>query len=163
MHAAKRELLEIWVGAAIILAIVAVTALIFGPTPLGDGSYEVSARFSRADGLRVGSTVQAAGVPVGKVQALRLDENYRAVATLKIDSGVVLDSDATASIVTDGLFGDKFIQLDVGAGDREIGNGEEITYTEDALVLDDLLELIIGRARQARASAAGAGEEDPGK
>ena len=126
------------------------------PDPL----YYITARFNRADGIKIGRLVRAAGVDVGQIEKLRLDENFRAVAVLRINSGVVLDTDATASIVTDGLFGSKFVQLDVGAGDEVIGNGQEIAFTEDSLVLDDLLELIISRARQARAGASGGATEN---
>lgn len=159
MNAAKREIFETWIGAAIIAGLVVFVSLVFGPNRFSDGTYEITARFSRADGLSTGSIVRAAGVPVGKVEELRLDENFRATAVLSIDNGVELDSDATASIVTDGLFGKKFIQLDVGAGDVIIGAGQEILYTEDSLVLDDLLELIISRAKQARPGTGGAATE----
>ncbi len=160
MNAAKRENFEIWIGAAISIALIVVVSLVFSPARLGAGSYEVTARFNRADGIKIGSLVRAAGVDVGQIEKLRLDENFRAVAVLRINSGVLLDTDATASIVTDGLFGSKFVQLDVGAGDEVIGNGQEIAFTEDSLVLDDLLELIISRARQARAGASGGATEN---
>ena len=150
MNAAKREILETWIGAAMSAGLIFVIVLVFGPFRFGDNSYEVIARFSRADGLAVGSMVRAAGVPVGQIEELRLDENFRAVAVLRIDKGVELDTEATASIVTDGLFGQKFIQLDGGGSDAVIGNGQEIAFTEDSLVLEDLLELIISRAKQAR-------------
>ena len=117
------------------------------PSGFSDGNYSITARFSRADGLSTGGMVRAAGVPVGQIEELRLDENFRAVVVLRIDDGVVLDSEATASIVTDGLFGQKFIQLDIGGSDAVIGEGEEIIFTEDSLVLEDLLELIISRAK----------------
>ena len=110
MNATKREILETWIGAAIAASLVLIVVLVFGPSRFDDGNYEVSARFGRADGLAAGSTVRAAGVPVGEIKELRLDENFRAIAVLRIEDGVVLDTDATASIVTDGLFGKKFIR-----------------------------------------------------
>lgn len=159
MNAAKRELLEIWTGAAIIAAIVVIVVLTFGPNRFGDGTYDITARFNRADGLAPGSLVQAAGVPVGTIKELRLDKDFRALAVLEIDRAVELDSDATAAIVTDGLFGQKFIQLDIGGGEQLLGDGQEIAYTEDSLVLDDLLDLIISRARQARSGGGDNGTE----
>jgi phospholipid/cholesterol/gamma-HCH transport system substrate-binding protein len=160
MNAAKREIFETWIGAAMIVGLVAIVFLIFGPNRFNDSTYEITARFSRADGLSTGSIVRAAGVPVGKVEELRLDKNFRATAVLSIDKGVELDSDATASIVTDGLFGQKFIQLDIGAGEAIIGAGQEIAFTEDSLVLDDLLGLIISRAKQSRTKSGGAATEN---
>lgn len=150
MNAAKREIFEIWIGAAMIAGLAGLVLVVFGPNRFSDGTYEITASFSRADGLSAGSIVQAAGVPVGKVKELRLDQNFRVTAVLRIANGVELDSDATASIVTDGLFGQKFILLDIGGGETIIGAGQEILYTEDSLVLDDLLELIISRAKQTR-------------
>ncbi|MDH3738492.1 MAG: MlaD family protein [Alphaproteobacteria bacterium] len=161
MNAAKRDIYETWIGAAIITALVLVVALVFGPNRLSDGSYSITARFSRADGLSTGGMVRAAGVPVGEIEELRLDDNFRAVIVLRLDDGVVLDSDATASIVTDGLFGQKFIQLDIGGSDAVIGEGQEITFTEDSLVLEDLLELIISRAKQVRRSRDAPTESQP--
>lgn len=155
MNAAKREIFEIWIGAGIVTVLVLFMVFVFGPNRLSDGSYNITARFSRADGLSAGGMVRAAGVPVGQIEQLRLDGDFRAVVELRIDDGVVLDSDATASIVTDGLFGQKFIQLDIGGSDAIIGAGQEITFTEDSLVLEDLLELIISRAKQVRGGTGG--------
>lgn len=150
MNAAKREMYEIWIGAGIVTVLVLVVVLVFGVNGLSDGNYQISARFSRADGLSTGGMVRAAGIPVGQIEELHLDEDFRAIVVLRIDDGVVLDTEATASIVTDGLFGQKFIQLDIGGSDEVIGEGQEIIFTEDSLVLEDLLELIISRAKQVR-------------
>ncbi len=159
MSAAKREIFEIWIGAGVVTALVLFVMLIFGLNGGGDGKYDVTARFSRADGLSTGGMVRAAGVPVGWIEELRLDDNFRAVTVLRIDRSVVLDADATASIVTDGLFGQKFIQLDIGGSDTIIGDGQEITFTEDSLVLEDLLELIISRAKQVRRNSSSTTKE----
>ena len=153
MNAAKRAIFEPWIGAGIITGLVVIVLLIFAPGGFAKDSYEITARFNRADGIKVGDTVWAAGVPVGRIEELRLDENFRVVVLLRIDNDVVLDTDATASIITDGLFGEKFIQLDIGGGDAVIGAGKEISYTESSLVLEDLLELIISRAKQVRRRA----------
>jgi len=158
MNAAKREIFEAWIGVAIITALVAIVILVFARSGFSDGSYEITARFNRADGISTGSIVRFAGVPVGQVEELRLDENFRAIAVLRIDDVVELDTDATASIETDGLFGQKFIQLDIGGGDP-LGEGQEITFTEDSLVLEDLLALIISRAKQVRKCASCAATE----
>ncbi len=159
MNAAKREIYETWIGAGIVAILVLIVVLVFGPGSLRDGSYQILARFSQADGLSTGGMVRAAGVPVGQITELRLDENFRAIVVLDIDNDVVLDAEATASIVTDGLFGQKFIQLDIGGSDAVIGEGQEIAFTEDSLVLEDLLELIISQAKQARRKAADAPTE----
>ncbi|MBT5945549.1 MAG: hypothetical protein HOG93_13115, partial [Rhodospirillaceae bacterium] len=58
------------------------------------------------------------------------------------------------AIVTDGIFGGKLVRVDIGGADRIIGDGGRISYTEDAVVLDDLLGLIVSRAKSAREAGA---------
>ena len=66
---------------------------------------------------------------------------------MKVQSDVVLDSESVASITTPGLFGKKYIQLDIGSGDI-LKSGQEILYTEDSLILEDLLKLILSRSKR---------------
>lgn len=144
----QREIRDVVVGLGVVVLVFGLLATVFGPARLSDGStIDVSAVFGRTDGLRVGSPVQAAGVQIGEVAALDLLEQFRVHATLRIDASVALDTDASAAIVTDGIFGGKIVQVDIGGGDRMIEDGGRISFTEDAVVLDDLLALIIARAR----------------
>ncbi len=146
--AARTEIRDVCVGLAVVGVLVSVLVVVFGPASLtGESTYKVSATFGQSDGLSVGSPVRAAGVTVGQVAGLALEDGYRVRATLEIESDVVLDTDASAAIVTDGIFGTKLVRLDVGGGDRDIENGGVIAYTEDAVVIDDLLSLIISQAR----------------
>ncbi len=148
-RAARREAGQIVAGAVLLVVLFVFIAWVFsGAAVARDDRYEVTARFTRADGLSVGSTVQAAGVPVGTIAALDLDGDFRAVAVLSIDNAVELDTDASASIVTDGLFGGKFVSLDIGAGDDFIAPGGEIVFTQEAMVIEDLFQLIIAQGRE---------------
>lgn len=148
-RAARREAGQILAGAVLLVVLFMFIAWVFsGAAVARDDQYEVTARFTRADGLSVGSTVQAAGVPIGAVAALDLDGDFRAVAVLSIDNAVELDTDASASIVTDGLFGGKFVSLDIGAGDDVIAPGGEIVFTQEAMVIEDLFQLIIAQGRE---------------
>ena len=147
-RATRREAIQIGAGAGLLIVLFLFIGWVFsGAEVARDDRYEVVARFTRADGLSVGSPVQAAGVPVGVVSALRLDADFRAVAVLSIDKAVELDTDASAAIVTDGLFGSKFVSLDIGAGDDFIAPGGEIAFTQEAMVIEDLFRLIVARGR----------------
>jgi phospholipid/cholesterol/gamma-HCH transport system substrate-binding protein len=151
MNPARQEFWQIVVGAAVVLVVLAVVVMTFGSEKIvDDGRYELRARFGYVDGLKVGGTVMAAGVPVGHVVALNLAEGFRAEAVMRIDRAVRLDSDASAAVVTDGLFGNKFVRLDIGGGDTMIAEGGEVGHTEEPQILDDLLSQIIaiGTARQ---------------
>lgn len=158
MNAEKRERLEILIGSSVAAVLILLVGYVFSPARIADGSYLITATFTQADGLAEGSTVYASGIPVGQVQQINLDKDYRAVATLRIDNDVLFDDDAAAAIVTDGLFGSKFIQVEVGGGEEDIAPGGAIVHTESAIVLDDLLELIISRAR-ARNAKSGQSQE----
>lgn len=149
--AARREIRDVVVGLCVSAVVILSLILIFGPPLLArTTTYEVNASFQRTDGLSVGSPVQAAGVQVGKVVALQLVDGFRVRATLTVDRDIELDTDASAAIVTDGIFGEKLIQIDIGGGEDIIPDGGTISFTEDAIVLDDLLDLIISRARAKR-------------
>ena len=77
--------------------------------------------------------------------------------SLKIDPEVNLRTDTSAAVHTDGLFDSKFIVLEPGAEKEDLESGEKITFTQDALVDSDLMELIIiskGKAAQAKRKAA---------
>ena len=156
MTQARREAWETAVGGIVAIVLLAVTSWVFSRDNLGSaGTYELTARFGKVDGLDVGSEIRAAGIPVGEVVGLRLDTEQRAVVVLRIDDSVELDLDATASVVTDGLFGPKFVRLGIGGADEVIAPGGEIAFTEEAVIVEDLLQLIIerGRARQQTANA----------
>lgn len=156
MTQARREAWETAVGGIVAIVLLAVTSWVFSRDNLGSaGTYELTARFGKVDGLDVGSEIRAAGMPVGEVVGLRLDTEQRAVVVLRIDDSVEFDLDATASVVTDGLFGPKFVRIDIGGADGLIAPGGEIAFTEEAVIVEDLLQLIIerGRARQQTANA----------
>ncbi|MSO71199.1 MAG: MCE family protein [Alphaproteobacteria bacterium] len=149
---ARGEAKEILAG----LAALVLLGAIFFFSVLGQGlgrvaSTELIARFSRADGITLKSEVRISGVRVGRVVGQSLDEYSRVVLTLGLDPGVKLDTQASASIATDGLFGAKHVEIKLGGGDADIPSGEEIAYTEPAMLIEDLLELILSRAREARA------------
>ncbi len=150
MNPARQEFWQIVIGAIVVCVVLGAMALVFGPHGLvDDGRYELRASFGKVDGLKVGGVVTAAGVQVGEVVALTLTDNYRAFAVMRVDRDVRLDRQATAAVVTDGLFGAKYIRLDIGGGDEMIGDGGEIGFTEEPQILDDLLGQIIniGRAK----------------
>mgnify|MGYP001810078588 CR=1 FL=1 len=112
--------------------------------------YSVTARFNRADGVAIGTIVRLSGAPVGTVAAQALDERYRALLTLRLHPDIHLPADSAALIQTDGLLGAKFIELRPGGDDAELKPGQEIQYTQDAVVIEDLLDLIIQQARAKR-------------
>lgn len=107
---------------------------------LGDDNYSVFARFNSVSGLRTGADVEISGVPVGKVASIRFDtKDGLAVVTLAIRKDVVLTDDVIASVKTSGLIGDKYIKLSLGGSPDQLESGDEITETESAVDIEELI------------------------
>lgn len=112
-----------------------------------DSGYLVTATFNRIDGLPVGAPVRVGGVQVGAITDQRLDKHFRAVVTLRLDGGVDLPTDTSAAILTESLFGAKYVELEPGGDTAMLKNGDAIQFTQDALVVSDLLDMIIAEGR----------------
>ena len=99
---------------------------------VGGDFYTVIARFDSVSGLKPGARVEVAGVDVGKVDRIALDTKSgdRALAYLKINSGVKITDDVIASIRTSGIIGDKFIKLRPGGSEKMLKNNDRIRDTE---------------------------------
>ena len=111
---------------------------------IGDNYYTVSARFQSIAGLKAGSEVELAGVPVGQVEGFSLDqERWMAVVQMKILKSIVLTEDVIASIKTAGLIGDKYIKLSPGVSDVPLKPGGMIIETESALDIEELISKFV--------------------
>ena len=105
---------------------------------IGGNVYEVVAQFNSASGLKPGSAVEIAGVEVGRVRAISLNED-RAAVTLAVDNSVKLYTDTIASIKTRGIIGEKFLALSPGGGGDPLKPGDTIRDTESGLDLEELV------------------------
>jgi len=108
-------------------------------------SFLIYANFDNISGLKVGDSVQIAGVQVGKVTAEQLDDS-RARVAMRINEGVKIDNDAIASIKTSGIIGDKYIAISLGPGEKYLANGSTLRQTESAFVLEDAIGQLINNA-----------------
>ncbi len=128
--------------------------------------YTIYATFNRIDGLEPGTEVRLSGIPIGTVETVSLTSNFRARVGMRFHHGIALPMDTSAAIHTDGLFGSKFVTLDPGGSEQILADGDTITFTQDALVVSDLLDLIIaeGKSRRNETGADGSqpGAEDSG-
>ena len=112
--------------------------------PFANETYPVTARFTSISGLKAGSTIELAGVIVGKVSSIELDTgDYEAVVHLSIDKQVELQDDSIASIRTAGIIGDKYIKLSPGGSEIILEAGDEIEETEPAISLEELVSKYI--------------------
>jgi phospholipid/cholesterol/gamma-HCH transport system substrate-binding protein len=108
----------------------------------GTRQYPVTARFANVSGLKAGAPVEIAGVSVGKVSTIHL-EDYEASVELLIDPEVKLQEDVIASIRTQGIIGDKYVKIKTGGSEMLIEEGGEILETESAIELEELVSKYI--------------------
>jgi phospholipid/cholesterol/gamma-HCH transport system substrate-binding protein len=102
------------------------------------GGYVVQAVFSNCSGLRPGSPIMVAGVEIGRVKSIALDD-YEAKVQMVIDPKVLLQKDSIASIKTKGLIGEKYIELSPGGSDEKIRPGGTIHDTQPAMDVEGLI------------------------
>jgi phospholipid/cholesterol/gamma-HCH transport system substrate-binding protein len=149
----KKTHLELLVGLFVLLGLAAVAYLTIklssGSLIRGD-TYLVEARFANSGGLHPGCSVLVAGVPIGCVEAVRLDPgDYSAIATLRISSQLRLPTDSMASIKTSGLIGDKYVALSPGADETYLAPAARIILTESSVDLESLIsKMAFGSVKQ---------------
>lgn len=137
--------IEISVGLFISLGIVALFFLALQVSNFSamqdNGSYMLKVHFENVDGLKNKALVSMAGVPIGRVTEISFNaENYAALVKIRIDARFnSLPSDTSASILTSGLLGDKYIGLTPGGLDEFLQEGDSIDLTQSSLVLERLI------------------------
>lgn len=152
------ETRSIIVGSLVVVAMILVFVTLSGKsdtaTGPGTGINRIYALFNKIDGLKEGAEVRMSGIKIGSVTSQALDKDYRAIIGMDIESYVKLPTDTSAAIHTDGLFGAKFVILEPGGEDELLVSGDMITFTQDALIVSDLLDLIISQGERTAKEAA---------
>ncbi len=109
---------------------------------IGERGYEIYGIFSNVGGLKVGSSVEIAGVNVGRVKSIRL-ENYQANVVLNLPKGVKIQEDAIVSVKTKGLIGEKYIEITPGGSEKIIQTGGRFRETQPAIDMEELISKFV--------------------
>ena len=111
------------------------------------GTYTLNARFDEIAGLNVRSKVTMSGVTIGRVVGIDVDSEFgEAIVTMAIDSNIDnLSVDAGARIQTEGILGGRYISIVPGAEDEYLADGDTITETQGAFVLENLIGELVTR------------------
>jgi phospholipid/cholesterol/gamma-HCH transport system substrate-binding protein len=139
----KNNTLEMVVG---LFMIIGFAAFVYLALQLGEVSflsdsktYLLKAEFDNVAGVKKGASVQVAGVVVGEVAVVELSEDEVAVLSLKIDNGLEIPIDSMASVKSQGIIGDKYIQLSLGGEEELFKPGELLIETESSLDIESLI------------------------
>ncbi|HEX6211233.1 MAG TPA: outer membrane lipid asymmetry maintenance protein MlaD [Methylomirabilota bacterium] len=111
-------------------------------TLLGGGSYPVTVEFPSVGGLKAGSSVEIAGVEIGRVESIGLAD-YQARVILRVNRDVQLQEDSIASIKTKGLIGEKYVRISPGGSDKIIPPNGRIREVEAPVDFEELLSKYI--------------------
>ena len=98
--------------------------------------------FNKIEGVQIGTDVFISGINVGFVNKITLKKNYPLVSIL-VDDKIKLPSDSSVAIQTDGLFGAKFLLIEMGGSDDIMSENSFFSFYEDSIFFEDLLKRII--------------------
>ena len=142
MHVSRAA--EIAVGLFVILGMAALLMLgleVSGISSLGSEGYVVSARFENVGQLKPRAPVTMGGVRIGRVERIDYDEDsYEAIAVLRIDDRFSrIPDDTSASVLTAGLLGERYVGLEPGGSLEFLTDDSQIQYTQSALILEKII------------------------
>lgn len=141
----KKFNLEIAVGLFIIAGVIclAYLSIRLGKMEIvAEKGYEIYGIFSNTGGLNTGASVEIAGVVVGRVRSIKLD-NYQARVVLNLPWNLKIQEDAIASVKTKGLVGEKYIEITPGASDKIIQPDGRIRETQPAIDVEELISKFV--------------------
>ena len=143
-----RKSIDVWVGLFVILGLL---ALVFLALKAGNMStlsfgktYAITGKFDNIGGLKPQAPVKSAGVVVGRVGDIKFDDkSYQALVTLELETGYKFPKDSSLKILTAGLLGEQYIGIEAGGDTNNLVNGDRISRTQSATVLEDLINQFI--------------------
>jgi len=119
---------------------------------LDGNGYQIQANFENIGSLKVRAPVKLAGVRIGRVEAINLDQTaFEAAVTMRINSIYAkIPTDTFATILTAGLLGEQYVGLDPGGSEDFLQNGDVIERTQSALVLEQMIgQFLFNKAGEA--------------
>lgn len=152
----QRSKNDVWVGLFVVLGAVALLFLALKSANLLSLSFEktytVTARFDNIGGLKPQAAVRSAGVVVGRVASIRFDdESFQANVEMAMDERFKFPKDSSVKILTAGLLGEQYLGLEPGAEEATWAAGDEITQTQSALVLENLIsQFLFSKAEESK-------------
>lgn len=161
-----RTTIDLWVGIFVALGVAALLGLAMkvgnltsskiGPT------YSVTAAFENIGSLKPHAPVKSAGVVVGRVDNIAFDsKTYEAIVSINIDKRYSFPKDTFANIYTAGLLGEQYVGLEAGGEEEALKNGDKITQTQDAVVLEKMIsQFLFSKASESKADSESAEVSD---
>ncbi|WP_440965595.1 outer membrane lipid asymmetry maintenance protein MlaD [Massilia sp. GER05] len=154
-----RKSIDVWVGLFVLLGAL---SLLFLALKAGNMStisfsktYSITGKFDNIGGLKPQSAVKSAGVVVGRVGDIAFDDkSFQAIVRLDLNPAYKFPKDSSLKILTSGLLGEQYIGIEAGGDTNNLVEGDRITRTQSAAVLEDLInQFIYSKAAEGKDSS----------
>lgn len=146
----KQNKKEIIAGIILSVLLMALLTFVHSRSVVKDNGekFVLYAYFSKADGLMNGADVRLAGIKVGTVTHQSLNGRYAVRVRMSFERPIELSADSSVAIETDGLLGSKHIEIVPGGDEEMLVSGDDISYTQDALILSELMDKVMVYMRE---------------
>lgn len=143
----QRHIIDFWVGIFVLISIICIVFLSMRVANIASfgsenstNNYTLYANFNNIGSLKSNAPIKVSGFTVGRVTSINLNpKTYQAQVTMAISKQYQFSSDSSAEILTTGLLGEQYIGLQSGANEESLKNGDTITLTSSAMVLEQLI------------------------
>lgn len=140
----QRSKNDLWVGLFVVIGFGAILFLALQSANLltlsFDKTYKITAKFDNIGGLKPKAAVKSAGVVVGRVESIGFDDkSFQARVVLSMQNKFSFPKDSSLKILTSGLLGEQYIGITAGADEQNLAQGDAISSTQSAIVLEDLI------------------------
>ena len=159
----ERSKNDLWVGLFVMIGLAALVFLALQAANLlslnFQSTYRITAQFDNIGGLKPKAAVRSGGVVVGRVAGISFDdERYQARIDLDMDTRFKFPKDSALKILTSGLLGEQYIGIEAGASDQNLAAGDNVTATQSAVVLENLISQFLYNSAANNASSGGSGK-----
>ena len=133
----KRRVLKVTVFSMVILCLglLSVSLVDIAPFP----GTRLTACFDNLGGLESRDPVMLNGLAIGRVGRVHFSDDYQACAELVITTSIDIPEDTMAMVLAQGVLGDRYVDLQPGGSDVMLEDGNNIEYTQGAMILEHLL------------------------
>lgn len=106
-------------------------------------TFTLNARFYNVNGLMEGNNVRFAGIDVGTVESLEIENDSSVRVTMVLEKGIqkFINKNALASIGTDGLMGNKLVNINSGGPSQSVADGD-VLQTQRPLEMDEMVRTL---------------------
>lgn len=157
----QRSKNDVWVGLFVLVGAVAILFLAMQSANLltlsFQSNYALNAKFDNVGGLKPKAAVRSAGVVVGRVEKIIFDDkSFQARVTLAMENRYAFPKDSSLKILTSGLLGEQYLGLEPGADAKNLADGDTISNTQSAMVLENLIgQFLYSKAADASVAEVG--------